>query len=101
MTKHYSVLEVTPTSSGWGADYIGPASKVMAKYGGRYLARTANHERLEGQADIPAMRIIIEWPSKQAALNFMSDPEYVPHLQARTKGSISHHALIEATDDIA
>ena len=99
----YSVLEVTPTSNDWGADYIGPATNAMARHGGKYLARTVNHERLEGKnsGDEPAMRIIIEWPSHEAAIAFMNDKEYVPALEARTKGSISHHFLIEGKDDLA
>ena len=37
----------------------------------------------------------------QAAQAFMDDPEYMPHLKARTAGSVSHHYLIEAKDDLA
>lgn len=98
---HYSVLAVTPTSTDWVAGYIGPANALVASHGGRYLARTANHERLEGDGKDAALRIIIEWPSKEAAQAFMSDPAYRPHLQARTAGSESHHFLIEARDDLA
>lgn len=101
MSTYYSVLEVTPTNQDWVADYIGPANKLVAQYGGKYLARTNSHERLEGNGEDPALRIIIEWPSKEAAIGFMNDPGYVPHLEARTAGSISHHALVEAKDDLA
>lgn len=97
----YSVLEVTPTDDSWVADYIGSANTLVAQYGGKYLARTANHSRLEGNGEDPALRIIIEWPSKTAAQDFMQDPNYLPHLRARTAGSISHHFLIEAKDDLA
>ncbi len=48
-----------------------------------------------------ALRIVIEWPSAEAAKNFMNDPGYVPHLKERTAGSVSHHYLIEAKDDLA
>ncbi|MGI9513386.1 MAG: DUF1330 domain-containing protein, partial [Anderseniella sp.] len=48
---YYSVLAVTPTNDDWVADYIGPANKLVAKHGGKYLARTANHEQLEGDAN--------------------------------------------------
>ena len=98
---YYSVLEVTPTNDAWIPGYIGPANELVARHGGSYLARTASHERLEGQGEDAALRIIIEWPSKQAARAFMSDPAYVPHLEARTAGSISHHFLIEGKDDLA
>lgn len=98
---YYSVLAVTPTNDDWVADYIGPANKLVAKHGGKYLARTANHEQLEGDANAAALRIVIEWPSAEAAKAFMADPEYMPHLQARTTGSNSQHFLIEAKDDLA
>lgn len=98
---YYSVLDVTPTNEEWIPDYIGPANKLVAQYGGKYLARTATHERVEGQGEGAALRIIIEWPSKQAAMDFMNDAEYAPHLKARTAGSVSNHYLIEAKDDLA
>ena len=98
---YYSVLAVTPTTEDWIPDYIGPANALVAQHGGKYLARTASHERLEGEGEDAALRIVIEWPSKEAAEAFMSDPAYTPHLEARTAGSISHHFLIEGKDDLA
>lgn len=98
---YYSVLAVTPTNEDWVQDYIGPANALVAKHGGKYLARTSSHERLEGEGEASALRIIIEWPSQEAAKAFMSDPAYLPHLKARTAGSNSHHFLIEAKDDLA
>lgn len=100
MSTYYSGLEVTPTVQDWIPEYIGPASRIVAKYGGKYLARTNSYERLEGDTQSPAVRIIIEWPSHKAAIDFMNDPEYTPHLKARTAGSVSHHALIEGKDDL-
>lgn len=98
---YYSVLAVTPTSEDWIPDYIGPANALVAKHGGKYLARTASHRRLEGNGEDAALRIILQWPTKEAAEAFMSDPEYLPHLKARTEGSVSHHFLIEGKDDLA
>ena len=96
-----SVLAVTPTNEDWIPDYIGPANALVARHGGTYLARTASHGRLEGEGEDAALRIIIEWPSKEAAEAFMRDPAYQPHLKARTDGSNSHHVLIEGKDDLA
>ena len=98
---HYSVLAVTPTHQDWVADYIAPANALVARYGGKYLARTKDHEQLEGEPRDASIRIVIEWPSKEAAIGFMNDPEYAPHLKARTEGSESFHFLIEAKDDLA
>ena len=97
----YSVLAVTPTTDAWVTDYIGPANKLVAKHGGKYLARTASHEQIEGADEPAALRIVIEWPSREAAVAFMNDPDYVPHLEARTHGSKSFHFLIEGKDDLA
>ena len=97
----YSVLAVTPTNNDWVADYVGPATALVAEHGGRYRARTTAHARLEGEGEDAAMRIIIEWPSKEAAQAFMSDPGYRPHLEARTAGSESHYFLIEGKDDLS
>lgn len=100
MMKYYSVLDVTPTNEAWIPDYLEPANRLVAQHGGKYLARTASHECVEGSGEA-ALRIVIEWPSRDAALQFMKDPEYAPHLKARTEGSVSNHFLIEAKDDLA
>lgn len=99
--SYYSVLDVTPTSQEWIEAYVAESGDIVKKHGGTYLARTATHEQIEGNNQPAALRIILEWPSRQAALNFMNDPAYVPHLEARTNGSVSHHYLIEAKDDLA
>ena len=98
---YYSVLAVTPTSDDWIPDYVRPASQLVVQHGGKYLARTSSHERLEGEGENAALQVIIEWPSKEAAVAFMNDPAYRPHLEARTAGSDSHHFLIEGKDDLA
>lgn len=98
---YYSVLAVTPTNDGWVEDYLPTANRLVTKHGGKYLARTATHERIEGEGDDAALRIIIEWPSAEAAKAFESDPEYAPHLKARLANSESHHFLIAAQDDLA
>ncbi len=98
---YYSVLDVTPTNEDWIPGYLPTANERVAAHGGRYIARTANHEQVEGDAQSAALRIIIEWPSKEAALAFMQDEAYAPHLAARTNGSVSNHYLIEGKDDLA
>lgn len=97
----YSVLAVTPTAEDWIPAYTASAGEIVSRHGGKYIARTPNHQQLEG-ADAPAaLRIIIEWPSKEAALAFMSDPEYQPLLESRTTGSTSQHFLIEGADALS
>lgn len=96
----YSILAVTPLNGDWLSIYLPVANKLVNKYGGKYLARTVNHEQLEGSRDNTAIRIILEWPSREAAINFMNDPEYKPYLELRNKESKSFHYLIEGKDDL-
>ncbi|MCV6824883.1 MULTISPECIES: DUF1330 domain-containing protein [Halocynthiibacter] len=98
---YYSVLAVTPSREDWIPAYLPAANKLVAKHGGKYLARTASHEQVEGGEQTSALRIILEWPSKETAMSFMNDPEYKPHLDARTAGSESYHFVIEGKDDLA
>lgn len=97
----YSVLEVTPTDTDWIAGYLAPVGEIIEKHGGKYLARTASHERVEGEGDEVGLRVILEWPDRAAAKAFVTDPEYAPHLAARHAGSVSHHILIDGVDDLA
>lgn len=98
---YYSILAISPTSGDWVPQYLEVANRLVPKHGGNILARTASHEQLEGPESKSSLRAIIEWPSAEAAKAFMADPEYVPHLDARTAGSVSHHFLVEGKDDLA
>lgn len=98
---YFSVLDVTPTSEDWIPDYLPTANERVAVHGGKYIARTSSHEQIEGETQVAGLRIIIEWPSKEAAKAFMADEIYATHLAARTAGSVSHHYLIEGKDDLA
>ena len=97
----YSVLAVTPTAEDWIPDYVAAVTALVEGHGGKYLARTLSHERLEGDGGGVGLRVIIEWPTKMAAVAFMEDPAYASHLKARTEGSMIEHFLIEGRDDLA
>ncbi|MEM6589872.1 MAG: DUF1330 domain-containing protein [Pseudomonadota bacterium] len=97
----YSVLEVTPENEDWIEAYLPIATKVIKRHNGKYLARTTTHEVLEGEDRKVGLRIVIAWPSMDAARAFESDPEYKPHLESRLANSRSHHVLIEGKDDLS
>ena len=98
--KYFSVLDITSKTDEWIPDYLPTANKLVAKHGGKYLTCTAFRRQVEEDTQKTALCIIIERPSKENAMNFMEDPDYKPHLLARTTGSISHHYLIAAQDDL-
>ncbi len=98
---HYSVVFVTPKSDTWIPDYLAAVTPLVEKHGGKYLARTASHERLEGVDPSPGLIVIIEWPSKESAEAFYRDPAYQPHLQARLSGAANNFFMVEGKDDFA
>ena len=97
----YAVVFVTPKSEAWIPDYLAAVGPLVAKHGGKYLARTTSHERLEGTDPSPGLIVLIEWPSKESAEAFYRDPAYQPHLQARLAGSASDLLIVEGKDDFA
>jgi uncharacterized protein (DUF1330 family) len=97
----YSVFAVTPNSEAWIPDYVAAVNVLVPKHGGRYIARTTRHEQLEGDPSPAALRVIIEWPDREAAEAFLNDPAYAGPLQARLDGAHNMHFLIEGTDDMA
>ena len=98
---YYAVVFVTPTTDAWIPDYIAAVNPLVQKHGGRYLARTVSHERLEGDGENPGVIAILEWPSKAAAEAFYRDPAYQAPLQARLAGAANEFFLVEGKDDFA
>lgn len=97
---HYSVVSVTPTQTDWIEPYLERVTPLVARYGGRYLARTASHALLEGDG-APALQVILEWPSEAAERSFHADPNYAAWLEARLAGSDSRWASISGKDDFS
>ena len=98
---HYSVVFVTPQTDAWIPDYIANVAPLVQKHGGKVLARTTDHERIEGSEPNPALIAIVEWPSKAAAGAFYSDPGYQPYLQSRLAGAANEFFSVEGKDDFA
>lgn len=96
--KHYSYGEITVTDRGWVQNYLAHVNGLIAKHGGKVLARTLSFERVEGDQTTPTNVILIEWPSREAARAFFDDPEYGPLREQRRAGSTSEITLFSAED---
>ncbi|MFB5652374.1 DUF1330 domain-containing protein [Leptospira wolffii] len=96
--KYYSVAEIDINSVRWVPSYIRNVTKMIEEKGGRYLARTTNMEKMEGERPLPQLFLIIEWPSKEAARDFYESEEYKPYLENRLKGSKSEFFLVPGED---
>lgn len=96
--KYYSVAEINITSVRWIPAYVRNVTKMVEKNGGKYLARTGNMEKMEGERKLPQLFLLIEWPSKEAAQKFYDSEEYKPYLESRLKGSQSEFVLVCGED---
>jgi uncharacterized protein (DUF1330 family) len=96
--KCYTVAELDITDPSWIRDYVQHTTMLVERYGGRYLARTGNHERIEGSREPPQFYVLIEWPSREAAAEFYSSEAYRPYRDSRLAGSTGQFMLIAGED---
>ena len=98
--KYYLVAEIEITDQSWVAEYIKNVTGMVERRGGRYLARTPKVERIEGEHKPAGIFVIIEWPSREAAVAFYESEEYRPYRQNRITGARNEFFLV-AGEDIA
>ncbi|MBV9335838.1 MAG: DUF1330 domain-containing protein [Solirubrobacterales bacterium] len=96
--KHYVVAEINISDSSWIRKYVAHVTGMVERHGGRYLPRTPNVEKLEGDRLRPQLLLIIEWPSKEAAMAFYNRDEYKPFRASRRAGSSSEFLLVAGED---
>ncbi len=99
--KYYAVVQPTISDDSWLESYVPAVSALVAKHGGKYLARTLTMEKIEGDADLPSAFIILEWPSKEAFQAFYDDPEYQTHKHARQAGTSGAFTIVAGEDVFA
>jgi len=97
--KHYTVAQLDVGDRGWVRDYIANVTPMVERRGGRYLARTASAERIEGEREPRQTTLIIEWPSREAADEFYDSEEYRPFREARLQGSSGEFFIVAGADD--
>jgi uncharacterized protein (DUF1330 family) len=91
--KYYAVAELDVTDPSWVRDYVTNVTPIVERRGGRYLARTAAVEKIEGERPTPQLLLIVEWPSKDAAEEFYDSEEYRPYREARRLGARNEFLL--------
>jgi uncharacterized protein (DUF1330 family) len=96
--KYYSVAEIEVTDRSWVAAYVQNVTKMVEQNGGRYLARTSNVERIEGERRPPQIFLLIEWPSREAAVAFYESDAYRPYRESRVRGAKNDFLLVAGED---
>ena len=96
--KYYCVAELNIIDGSWVPAYVQNVTRLVERHGGHYLARMSNIEKLEGERKAPQIFLIIEWPSRDAALTFYESDEYQPYRQSRIEGAVNEFVLIAGED---
>ena len=96
--KYYSVAEIEMSDQGWVRTYVQNVTRLVEQRGGRYLARTSEIVKLEGERKVPQIFLLIEWPSKDVVKGFYECDEYRPYRQSRIEGAKSEFLLVAGED---
>jgi uncharacterized protein (DUF1330 family) len=94
----YAVAEMNVTDRAWVGDSVAAVTPMVERYGGRYLARTSRAVKLEGDRPAPHVILLIEWPSREAALAFYESDEYRPYRERRIAGALNEFVLVPGED---
>jgi uncharacterized protein (DUF1330 family) len=94
MPKCYLVANVTITDPGPYVEYQQKVPAIVARHGGKYLARAGTMHPLEGDLGIERM-VIVEFESMDTARRFYESAEYAPLLKLRKETTRSQVALVE------
>ncbi len=90
----YLIAQIDVRDPAGFEDYRTRVAPVIEMYGGRYLVRTGELERLEG-AEQHRRLVILEFPSMDAAQGFYRSADYAPLLRQRQASAASNIALVE------
>jgi uncharacterized protein (DUF1330 family) len=93
--KAYAIASVQMRDNSWVQQYAAKTATLVAKHGGSYLVRGANLEKLEGDATLPHVMVVIEFPGMAQARAWHTDPEYAPLIKLRQGGCDSEFILVE------
>jgi len=96
--KYYFVAEIDITDQSWVPEYIQNVTGMVERHGGRYLTRSSNIQKMEGERTAPGLFVIIEWPSKEAAERFYDSDEYKPYRVNRLTGAKNETVLVTGED---
>jgi uncharacterized protein (DUF1330 family) len=67
--------------------YSKVSREIVAKFGGRYLARSQHNELLEGDSSTPCCIAILSFPSVEAAKSWFDSPENQDAAKIRRSGA--------------
>jgi uncharacterized protein (DUF1330 family) len=99
--SYYAIVEINITDDSWVPEYIQEVTRMIGQHGGRYLARTPNARRLEGERVLPQVVALLEFPSQEVFQTWYSSADYEPYLQKRLSGASTEITVVPGEDVFA
>ena len=94
MPAGYVIAEIVITDAEGYKEYSSQVPATIAKYGGKFLVRGGRAEALEGEWP-ERRRVVLEFPSVEAARKWWDSPEYEKPKALRRSSSEGRLLLIE------
>jgi len=91
----YALVEIEITNPDGMTPYREAVSETVAAHGGKYLVRGGNTEVMEGGLGEYPQKVILEFPSMEAAKRWYNSSEYQAILPHRTKSSKCNFVFVE------
>jgi uncharacterized protein (DUF1330 family) len=92
--KAYLVLDLSVNDFGGFRKYIAAIPAFIKKHGGKYIVRGVEPTYIEGDWK-PERMVIIEFPERQNAEAFLSDPEIQDLFKVRHDTTTSKLVLVD------
>ena len=86
----YALIELEITDMEGMSPYLAGVSDTIINHGGKYLVRAGNTEVVEGGIGQFPTKVVLEFPSMDAAKSWYNSPEYqsiLPHRKASASGN--------------
>lgn len=90
----YLILDLSINNLDNFQEYIEKIPSFLKKHGGRYIVQGVEPEVMEGDW-CPERVVILKFPSKENAKEFLADPEAQPLFSIRHKSTTSKLILVE------
>lgn len=78
----------------WYREYRSVTEPLVESHGGKYLVKDVSPECVEGKDGNPDAAVMMEFPTREQALDFYRDPAYAPMIALRHKSGVETELLL-------
>ena len=92
--KAYLILDIEVQDLNLFRSYVSEIPAFVKKHSGQYIVQSVEAEAIEGDWK-PQRVVVIEFPSRENAQEFLKDPDAKPLFSIRHKSTVSKLILVD------